>query len=229
MLTPKKKITKKELKEDALVTSYVKATTYYEEHKRAISIGVTAFAVVVIALIIYGKNRAENNVSASTDLGSIYQFYDNGQYQIAIDGVPERNIKGLKSIVDDYGSSDAGDIARFYLANAYYQLGKYDEALDQFKRFSPSDETLEISRRSGIACVYEAKGMPREAAENFEKAADVNSKDVNAAENLSNAARNYAGAGEKEKALDLLKKLKKTYPATVFGRDADRGIAALSQ
>jgi TolA-binding protein len=71
--------------------------------------------------------------------------------------------------------------------------------------------------------------MPREAAENFEKAADVNSKDVNAAENLSNAARNYAGAGEKEKALDLLKKLKKTYPATVFGRDADRGIAALSQ
>jgi len=228
MLTPKKKISKKELKEDALVTTYVKATTFYEEHKRAISIAVTAMTLLVIAVIIYGKNRADSNVSASTELGNVYQLYDNGQYQMAVDGVPEQNIKGLKSIVDEYGNSEAGDIARFYLANAYYHLGKYDEALDLFEGFDTSEETLEISRLSGIACSYEAKGMHREAAEYFEKAANKNPKDATAAENLHHAAVNYGKAGDKETALDLLAKLKKTYPATSYGRDADRAIAAQS-
>ncbi|HEX9005746.1 MAG TPA: tetratricopeptide repeat protein [Bacteroidota bacterium] len=228
MLTPKKKISKKELKEDALVSTYVKATTFYEEHKRIISIGVTAFAVIVIALIVYGKNRADNNTNASTALGNVYQLFDNGQYQLAVDGVPERGIKGLKAIVDDYGNSKAGEIARFYLGTAYYHLARYDEAIEQFKQASLSDETLEISRLSGIACAYEAKGMPKEAAEYFEKAAAKNSKDVNAAENLNNAARNYAQAGDKGTALELYRKLKKTYPSSPAARDADREIAALS-
>ncbi len=228
MLTPKKKISKRELKEDALVSTYVKATTFYEEHKRVISIGVTVFAVLVIAIIVYGKNRSDNNVNASTALGNVYQLFDGGQYQLAVDGVPERNIKGLKAIVDDYGNSQAGEIARFYLGTAYYHLGKYDEAIEQLKKADLSDETLEISRLSGIACACEAKGLHKEAAEYFEKAATKDPKDVNAAENLDNAARNYAQAGEKETALGLYRKLKKTYPSTPVGRDADREIAALS-
>ena len=111
---------------------------------------------------------------------------------------------------------------------AYDSLGKHDEAIDQLKQCSLSDESLEISRLSGIACAYEAKGMHREAAEYFEKAATRNSKDVNAAENLNNAARNFGQAGEKETALELYRNLKKTYPSTPVSRDADREIAALS-
>jgi TolA-binding protein len=68
----------------------------------------------------------------------------------------------------------------------------------------------------------------KDAAEYFEKAATKFSKDVNAAENLNNAARNYGQAGDKEKAIELYKRIKKNYPATVFARDADRFIAQLS-
>jgi len=228
MLTPKKKISKKELKEDALVKSYVKVTQLYNENRRLISYVTGAVIILVIALVVYGRNRAASNVGASTALGSVYQLFDNGQYQLAIDGIPERNVKGLRSIVDDYGNSNAGEIARFYLANAYYNLGKYQDALDQFKKFSPSDETLEISRLSGIGCCYEALGMRKDAAVSFEKAADKDPKSPGCAENISNAARNYAAAGQKDEALVLLKKLKKEFPATSYGRDADREIAALS-
>ncbi len=228
MLTPKKKLSKRELKQDTLVTSYVKVTTFYETNRRMISIVTGAVIVLAIALIIYGRNRAASNVGASTAIGSVYQLFDSGQYQLAIDGIPERNVKGLRSIVDDYGNSNAGDIARFYLANAYYALGKYQDALDQFKKFSPTDETLDISRLSGIGCCYEGLGMHKDAAEYFEKAADKDPKDAGCAENMSNAARNFAAAGQKDEALTLLKKLKKDFPATSYGRDADREIAALS-
>ncbi len=228
MLTPKKKLSKRELKEDALVTTYVKATTFYNENRRLITIVTTAVIVLAVAFIIYGRNRSSNNVGASTAIGSVYQLFDNGQYQLAIDGIPERNVKGLRAIVDDYGNSNAGDIARFYLANAYYNLGKYQDALEQFKKFSPSDETLEISRLSGLGCCCEALGMNKDAAVYFEKAADKDPKDATCAENLSNAARNYAKAGQKDEALSLLKKLKKEYATTSYGRDADREIAELS-
>lgn len=228
MLRPKKKISKRELKQDALITTYAEVTGFYEEHKREISIGITALVVVVLASVVYFKNRSDNNEQALTQLGSVYAFFDAGQYQLAVDGVPERNIQGLKSIVENYGNSHAGEIAKFYLASAYYQLGNYDEALKNFEECSPGDELLVTSRLSGMADCYEAKGSYREAAEYFERAAVKNPKDVNVPENLSNAARNYAQAGEKDKALDLYRRLKKNFPTTTFGRDADRYIAQLS-
>lgn len=228
MLRPKKKISKKELKEDALISTYVKATSWYEENKRAVSIGLTVVAVIVVAAVVFINNRKANNTKATTDLAKVSPFYDNGQYQVAIDGVPEKNIPGLKSIADNYGSTGSGNMARFYLASAYFQLRQYDQALKEFKDFSPADPILDVSRLAGIAACYEAQGKHLDAGEQFEKAFVRNSKDVSAAENLNNAARNYALGGQKEKALELYRRLKKDYPATIFGREADRYIAQLS-
>lgn len=228
MLRPKKKISKKEIKQDTLVTWYAEATSFYEKQKRAIGIIATAIIVVVIAGLVYAKNRADNNERAMAEIGQVRELFDQGQYQAAIDGVPERSIPGLKSIVDNYGNSKGGDLARFLLASAYYNLGKYDEALTQFEAFSPSDELLTASRYGGIAQCYEGKKNYSEAAGYFEKAGGKYPKNVTAAENLNNAARNYALAGNKEKSLELYKRLKKDYPTSQYARDAERFIAELS-
>jgi TolA-binding protein len=184
--------------------------------------------VLVAGTWWYISRQKTNNETASAKLGSVFSYVDNNQYQIAIDGIPERKITGLKSIVDEYGGTDAGNTARFYLANAYFQLGKYDEALNHFEDFSPKESYLAVSRLAGIAGCYEAKGEYENAAENFEKASVSYPKDVDAAENMNNAANNFMLAGKNERALDLFKKLKKEYPTTQFARDADRYIARLS-
>jgi tetratricopeptide (TPR) repeat protein len=228
MLRPQKKISKKELKEDALITTYVKATTWYDHNKKPLTITVLAVGVVIIAAVIFFKNRAEGNEKAMAELGGIYQVFDAGQYQQAIDGIPERNVRGLREIVDNYGSTPSGNLARFYLANAYFQLGRFDEAVQAFDDVSASNELLATSREAGLGGCYEAKGMYRDAAVHFEKAATRDAKDPGAAENLSNAARNYGLAGDREKAIDLYKRLKKEYPTSLFARDADRLITALS-
>ena len=139
MLRPKKKLSKREMKQDALVTSYVKATTFYETNKRSISIGITVLVIAVFAVVVYMKNRSDNNEKAVVQLGSIFQVYDEGNYQTAINGVPEKNIPGLKSVVENYGNSPAGDLARFYLASAYFNTGNFDEALKHFEDCSPPD------------------------------------------------------------------------------------------
>ena len=228
MLQPKKKISKKQLKEDALVSSYVKVTNFYEKHKKQISITITAIIVIAVVALIYFRNRADNNERAVAQLAAVFTFFDNGQYQVAIDGAPERSIVGLRSIVDNYGGFDGGELARFYLANAYFQLDSTEDALRSFEDFSPGNEFLTVSRYSGIAACYEAMGEYREAAEFFERAASTGREGVDVAENLHHAARNYAASGENDKAVDLYMRLKKDYPTTRYGREADRFIAQLS-
>ena len=209
MLKAQKKISKRQLKEDALVTSMAKATNFYETHKKNIGMALGAVVVLAIGTFAFIQNRNSKNEDAATKLGSVYSYYDNNQYQIAIDGVPERKITGLKSIVDEYGGTNAGNLARFYLANTYFQLGRYDEALSNFEDFSAKEQYLVVSRLTGIAGCYEAKGEYEKAAENYEKAAVSYPKDVDAAANLNNAANDFMLAGNKDRALDLFKKIKK--------------------
>jgi len=228
MLQPKKKISRRELKEDALISSYAKVTKYYEEHRRTISIAVTAVVAVVILAGIYLKNRADTNERASLQLSQVTPLFDSGQFQLAIDGVPARNIQGLKAIVEESGSTPVGEIARFYLASAYLNLGKYQEALELFEDFSPSDDQLATGRYAGIGACQDGLGEYAKAGASYEKAAGVNAKDLRVPEYLSNAARAYARAGEKERALEIYRRLKKNHSTTVYGRDADRYIAQFS-
>jgi tetratricopeptide (TPR) repeat protein len=228
MLQPKKQIYRKELKEDTLITSYVKATSFYEEHKRQISIGIVVVLAILGLSYLYTKNRADANEKASVQLAKVYSFYDNGQYQVAIDGVRERNIIGLKSIVSEYGGSHAGNVAKLYLANSYYQLGQFDEALKMYDDFSADGQLMTVTRYAGLGSCYEALGKSKDAADAFEKAASKFATDVNAADNYVHAARNYAAAGEKEKALEIYKKVKKSFPTSQAAREVDRYIAQLA-
>ena len=233
MLHPKKKISKKEIKQDTLLTTYAQATTYYYENKKYINYAMTAVIVIVIGIIIYTNNRNANNVKAATELGKVFGLYDAAannpsQFKLAIDGQPERGIMGLKALVDNYGGTESGQLARFYLATAYLNLGRYDEALRNFEDFSGGGTLLKAVALAGIARCYEAKGEPAKSAPYFEKAAGVSAKDLAVPDYLNSAARCYGLAGDRDKALNLYKRIKKEFPASTFAREADRYISQFS-
>ncbi len=227
MLRPKKKITKKELKHDPVVSTYARATTFYYENKKYISYAVTALMVIAVAGFIYTNNRRASTEKAAAELGKVYQLFDGGQYSQAIEGIPERGIMGLKAIVENY-SGPSAELARFYLANSYYYLGKYDESLQHFKECNHGDNILQASALAGAAACYEAKGDHVAAATYYEKAVDKASKSPSAAEYLHQAAYNYGVGGEKEKAINLFKRIRKDYPNSPQAREVDRYIAQFS-
>lgn len=229
MLRAKKKITKRELKQDALVTTLGKAESLYEENKRLIGIVAAAIAVAVVGVMLLSRSRASAEEAAGAALGRVREFVDNGQHQVAVEGVKERGIMGLREIVDEYGSTSSGRIARFYLANAYFATGKVDDALREFEDVDPIDDLVASSRLAGIAACREAKRDHAGAAESFERAGTAYPKDPSAAENLWHAARNHAQAGNRERALDLLRKVKKNSPESPLARDADRLIEQYSR
>lgn len=233
MLKPKKKLTKTEIKQDTLLTSYAKLTSYYDQYKKYVNYGITALIAIIVVIVIYVNNKNANDEKAATELGKIFSIYDRGssdpqQYQLAIDGQPERGLMGLKSIVDNYGNTSSGEVARFYLAHAYMNLDKTDEALKAFDSFSSDNDLLTASAYAGMAACYEKKNDIEKAASYYEKAARTAADQSSTPEYLNSAAICYGKNGEKEKAVSIFKRIKKEYPKSQVAREVDRYISQFS-
>ena len=100
MLKPKKGISKKEIKEDRLVTSYFKTQSWIEGHRRLVSYLIAIPVVLILVFFFVQNNKRQTNERATTDLAKVFPLYDQGQYKLAVDGIPQENIRGLQSIVD---------------------------------------------------------------------------------------------------------------------------------
>ncbi|MFI5252504.1 MAG: tetratricopeptide repeat protein [Bacteroidota bacterium] len=233
MLKPQRKFTKKEIQQDDVIATFNKVRSFYDVNKKYVSYGLTALVIIIVASYVYIRNRNANNDKAATELGKVFSIYDAGssdpkQYKLAIDGQPGRGIMGLKTIVDNYGGTEAGELARFYLADAYYNTGLIDEALRQFDNFSGGEKLLKASAVAGIAACNESKGNYSDAGSYFEKAAGMIADNPSAADYYSSATRCYAKAGEKEKALNAYQRLKQEFPASQNAHEAERYISAFS-
>ncbi|MBI3004365.1 MAG: tetratricopeptide repeat protein [Ignavibacteriales bacterium] len=223
MLKPKKKITKKEIKEDRLVTTYFEARSWMDANRRLVGYIVGIPVLLVVVLFLWNLNLRESNEKGMAKLAKVTSYYDQGRYDEAINGAPQEGvIQGLAAIVNEHGNTDAGQIAKLYLANCYFAKSDYQKALEHYIDAELDDKMLAASALAGAAACHEAMNRHEEAAVLFEKAASKNMTGLQAPENLHHAALNYALSGKKERAVELLKKLKKEFPESTLARDVDR-------
>jgi TolA-binding protein len=233
VLNPKKKIAKKELRQDTLMTTVAMTEGFYYENKKYINYALTGLVVLAVAVVIFVNNRRSNNEKAGTELSRVLTLMDvapadPATLKAAIDGRPEQAIMGLKAIVDNYGGTDAGELARFYLAAAYYRLGDWQNAYENYDDFSGGGRELEAGAKAGAAASLEALKRYDEAAGLYESAKKLDPEGADAPERISSAARCYGIAGKKEDAVRLLKQLKEDYPKSASAREADRDITRFS-
>ncbi|HLF15425.1 MAG TPA: tetratricopeptide repeat protein [Bacteroidota bacterium] len=233
MLNPKKKLVKKELKQDTLLTTYVKTSGFYYENKKYVNYALTGLVILAGVIVIFINNRRSNNEKAGVELSRVMTVIDAAPadpaaLRGAIDGQPEQGILGLKAIVENYGGTDAGELAQYYLAGAYYRLGDWANALEHYSSFSAGDRLLDAGARAGAAASHEAMKQYADAAELYEEAVKIQPDGVTAPEYLNSAARCYGAAGKPEEAVRLLKILKEAYPKSTHARDAERAITRYS-
>ncbi len=228
MLKAQKKISMKEIKEDRIVTMYFQAQAWINENKRLAAYIVGAPIAIAVIIFFWIQKRSEWNLEANAKLAKVMTYYDQGKYNEAVNGSPQEGVQGLEAIVEEHGSVPSGEVAKFYLANSYFALGNYSKALSTYDDVSISDKMIKSAALAGEAACYEVKGKYSEAASYFEKAASKGIPDLQAPGNLQRAAVNYAAPGEKEKAVDILQKIKKEFPSSVAARDVDKYIAEFS-
>jgi tetratricopeptide (TPR) repeat protein len=182
---------------------------FWEENRKivlAVAGGLLALVVLGVALTMWRNSR---NEKASELLAQTVPLFEQGQYAQALRDSTGR--VGLTTIADEYGGTKAGNLARFYAAQALYETKRYDDALRYFRDFDGEGTFLGPNALAAEAAILENKGQHAEAARAYVKAADASDSDLFAPGYLLNAARAYLAAGDAAAAKAALDRIKEDY------------------
>lgn len=225
MLKKKKKLTKRAIKEDKLVTSFNNTLTFIDEYKSKIIFFGSITLVAAFLTIFFVNRNIQQNQQAGLELSRMFKVYDNGSYLIAINGKPGTNLVGLKKIVEDYGGTEKGETAKIYLANSYSLLGKYEEAYKYFKDYDGNINMYKAASLAGQGNYYASKKDYAKAADYFEKAAHVSELVALDPEYLLKAGINYLLVGNKTKAKEVFNEIKTGYKTSLVSNQVDKYLA----
>jgi tetratricopeptide (TPR) repeat protein len=218
--------------EESLIVGSQSLLSWVQENSRKVFIGAGAVVVLVAAFFLWRANKAVDEEKASVMLSRITPTYQGSDWRKAVDGDMNRRVqgepvRGLKEIVGQYGSTTAGNMAKVYLGNCYYYLGKLDSAREVFESVSAAQPLVKASVDAGKAAIFEEKGNKEEAAKLFVSAAMADETNpLNADYNYA-AARNYEQAGKKDDAVKIYRKVIAEYPGGFFDDAAKRALIRL--
>ena len=208
-----------ELRKDAATTVFVRIQDFFSDYRQYILYSGIAAAALAVGIISYVYVQGTRSQQANELLGGIIMYYERGEFRTALDGAGED--LGLVDIVDDYGSTEAGNLARFYAADAAFRLGEYDQSLEWFENFRGDGGMLEASALDGQAAIYEMREDYQRAGALYERAADVYDSELRSPEYLMKAARALRKQGAYEDAEAVLLQIREDYPDSEYSEDMD--------
>ncbi|NIR47550.1 tetratricopeptide repeat protein [candidate division KSB1 bacterium] len=222
MLKARKRISKRQMKQDKLVTYYFKTVDYLQNQSRNLIWTLGAILIVILAIFIFSRKQAEKEQKAITALTEARAEYAGNNFEAA-EGK-------LQNLINSYGGTKSGQIATFYLANSKFHLQKYEAAEKLFRKYidEGEDEILRASAYSGVAACLEEQGKFHEAAEMYQTAAKKSQDEFMTPKNLYDSARCYSLAGNKEAAREALQTLINEYSQSQIKNDAETLLAQLS-
>lgn len=216
---PKTVSRRSELRTDAATTAFVRFQDFLDRYRRLLTYSGILVAVVAVCIVSYMFVQRTRSAQANEHLGGIIMYYERGDYRTALDGSGE--LLGLIDIIDSYGSTGPGNLARFYAADAAFRMGEYDQSLEWFGDFRGDQGMLEASALDGQGAIYEMREAYAEAGEFYERAARVSNNGLRSPEYLKKAARAYQKLGDYEAAETVLLQIREDYPDSEAAEDLD--------
>jgi len=223
---PKTISKRKELRQDTAVTVFVRIQEFFY-HNRTLVYGIAGAAALILLVIVgYAYWQSQRGVEAQNLLGGIVTVYEQGEYRQALDGVGDN--PGLLAIAEDYGRSEAGNMARFYAADASFRLGEYDQALAYFEAFDKGRHIVGASAWAGEAAIHEIQGNYARAGALYERAASQYEDALTSPLYLHNAGRSYEKAERYEDARDAYQRIRDRFPESTQARSIDYFLARVA-
>lgn len=214
--------------EEKLMTFWYQIVDFFEKNKKHVYTALTIIVIAVAGIILLVQKKKANNEIAGMEISKIKPVYEANNFQQAINGDSLGVSKGLIYIVDEYGSTENGEMAKMMLANSYYSIRDYDNAEKYFKDYSGSNPVLKAASVAGMASVYNAKKQYSDAAKEFEKAASVDKDNPFVDEYLFYAATNYFKADNIAEAKKLFDRLKNDFPKSKYVFESEKYRASLN-
>lgn len=195
-----------------------KTEAFFEKNKKALMGCVVAVIVIIAGIILcntyYLKPRAEK---ASTELAKSQELFDQQQY--------EKALPGFQKVADEYGSTDAGNLAQLYIGICQANLGKWQEAVNALESFSGQDDQMVSPAAEGaLGNAYANLNQLDKAVEHLKKAAKMADNNTLSPIYLIQAGEILESQGKKAEALELYQQVKEKYVNSMQYQSIDKYI-----
>lgn len=199
---------------------------YIEQNQRSLTIIILAIVVIVGVYLGYKKFYLEPaNEEASTAMFYAQNYFEKDSFRLALEG--DGANYGFLDIIDEYGITKSGNLARYYAGLCYFNLGQYEDAVDYLKKFDSNDLLFATLALGVMGDCYVEMDDLETAASYYDKASARKKNEMTTPIYCMKAALVYEELKDFKKALSYYEKIKKEYPNSDEARDIDRYIAAV--
>lgn len=223
-----KKRVKEELEQDVLLETFSKAQSFYDKNKNAVIGAAIALVIIIGGSVGYFYYTEAQEAEAQELMGQASQAYLQGNYEKALTGSDADFTVGFEQIINNYGMTDAANLARYYAAVSSFKLGKYQQALQYIENYEVPEGIMGVGPLSFQAVIHTELGNHVQAAELYVKAAEWDVNDSTTPYNYLEAANAFHDSGNTEKAKQYAQKIVDEYDNSDQVTDAQRLLGTLA-
>lgn len=218
---------KKDQEEEVIVDVqevYSKTEVFIEENKNTLVVIIAAIAIVIGGYFAYSSfYLAPLQSEAQQEMFMAEKHFANDSLNLAING--DNAYPGFIEIIDNYGSTKAGNLAKYYLGISYLRTGQYEFAIKALKDFDKEDEFLGTIALGAIGDAFLELGDLNQAINYYEEASDRKENKLLTPIYLKKMAQTYEILGEYDKALKAYQNIKSEFKDSNEASDIDKYIA----
>ena len=224
-MATKEKDTNKELEVEEIVS---RSEQFIENNSKKIIYGIIAIALVVGAVLgIKHGYLIPQEKKAAAAIFKGEQYFAKDSFNLALNG-NGADFDGFEGIIDQYGSTASGNLAKAYAGICYFKMGETEKALDKLKSFSGDDNMISPAIIGLIGDCYVNMGNVKEGISYFEKAAKKADNEVISPVYLKKAGIAYENQKQYSDAVKAYTTIKEKYFNSMEAADIDKYIARAS-
>ncbi len=194
---------------EALADQLSKTEEFVSKNKSAF-FGIIGILVLAVGGFFgYKYYASKQDTQAQADMFQAIFYFEADSLQLGLNG--DGNNLGFLDIIDEYGSTDAGNLANFYAGVSYLKLGEFEKSIAYLESFSSSDLLVQARAYSLRGDAFMELKDYASAAELYTKAADYNANKFFSPTYLMKAGIAYENASDTAKAIAAYDKIIKKY------------------
>lgn len=210
---------------DAIKQQLVGAETWMEKNPKII-IGIGAVILIVVGgFFAFKYYTGLQNVEAQKEMFQAVYYFEQDSLVQALEG--DGNNLGFINIIEDYGMTDAANLANYYAGASYLKQGKFEVARLYLEDFSSSDLLVQARAYSLIGDTYMEENKFEDAAQYYNKAANFKANKYFSPAYLMKEALAYEKLDQKEKAIAVYETVISQYAESAEYQNARKYLAKL--
>lgn len=229
-------MSKKEVNvQEAAVAEAVNRTeSFLENNGKKVVLALTVIVLLVICGYAYKKLIVDRNADRASELIVEAQYRFEGEtpdYALALNG--DENGAGFLDVVEQYGSTPAGNLAKHYAGVCYLRLGDSENAvkyLSAYKAVNGIPGAIVNAQNLGLrGDIAVDKGDYAEAVNLYKKAVAVSDNNFTAPLYLYKQGLALIAQDKTDDAVKCFEEISAKYPSSLEAREADKLIGSIKK